>query len=226
MTHLSDPPLDEVLPEGPEGRAGSGSGSGSRPTPRGPAPALGPRELLRWAWRQLTSMRTALLLLFLLALASVPGSLIPQRRVDPSAVFLFQQRHPGLTPWFDRLGMFEVYSSVWFSAIYLMLFISLLGCIVPRSRVYLRAARSRPPKAPRNLSRLSAYQTWESDASVDAEVERARVLLRGQRRRVDVYPATDDDGGGRVVTAEKGYLREAGNLCSTSPCSWCLSASR
>ena len=32
-----------------------------------------PGELLRWAWRQLTSMRTALLLLLLLALASVPG---------------------------------------------------------------------------------------------------------------------------------------------------------
>jgi len=32
---------------------------------------------LRWGWRQLTSMRTALILLFLLALAAVPGSIIP-----------------------------------------------------------------------------------------------------------------------------------------------------
>ena len=41
---------------------------------------------LRWAWRQLTSMRTALILLFLLAIASVPGSVLPQEGIDPAAV--------------------------------------------------------------------------------------------------------------------------------------------
>lgn len=176
--------------------------------PRGPAPALRPFELLRWTWRQLTSMRTALVLLFLLAIAAIPGSLIPQNRVDPSAVFAFKQRHPSLAPVFDRIGMFDVYSSVWFSAIYLLLFISLLGCIIPRLRLYLRSARGRPPRAPRNLARLAAYDEWESDEPVAVEVERARALLRKQRRRVDVYEYDD----GTVVSAEKGYLREAGNL--------------
>ena len=42
------------------------------------APRAEPVELSRWAWRQLTSMRTALVLLFLLALAAVPGSVVPQ----------------------------------------------------------------------------------------------------------------------------------------------------
>src|SRR5687767_9846972 len=60
-------------------------------------PALGPIELLRWAWRQLTSMRIALILLFLLALAAIPGSLIPQRTVDPVAVSRFAREHPELT---------------------------------------------------------------------------------------------------------------------------------
>ena len=36
-------------------------------------------------WRRLTSMRTALILLFLLAVAAVPGSLLPQRNLNPSA---------------------------------------------------------------------------------------------------------------------------------------------
>jgi cytochrome c biogenesis protein len=40
------------------------------------------RELLRWSWRQLTSMRTALVLLLLLALAAIPGSVIPPPGVD------------------------------------------------------------------------------------------------------------------------------------------------
>ena len=78
------------------------------PTPS--APALRPLEFLRWIWRQLTSMRTALVLLFLLAVAAIPGSLIPQSRVDPSAVASFKDRHPDLTPMFEKLGMFGVYS--------------------------------------------------------------------------------------------------------------------
>ena len=173
------------------------------------APALRPWEFLRWIWRQLTSMRTALILLFLLALAAIPGSLIPQTRVDPSAVAAFQDRHPQLSPLFERIGMFEVYSSVWFSAIYLLLMLSLVGCFVPRLRVYFTASRARPPQAPRNLSRLAAYDTWTTDESPAEVQERARTLLAGQRRRVDAY---DGDDHAAVVSAEKGYLREAGNL--------------
>ena len=49
-------------------------------------PSLGFIGGLRWMWRQLTSMRTALILLFLLALAAVPGSVFPQRGVSPLRV--------------------------------------------------------------------------------------------------------------------------------------------
>ena len=174
----------------------------------GAAPALRPVEFARWVWRQLTSMRTALVLLFLLALAAIPGSLIPQERVDPSAVFAFKTSHPSLTPVFERIGMFTVYSSVWFSAIYLLLMLSLIGCIVPRARVYAKNFGARPPKAPRNLSRFPAYATWLSDEPLDVAAQRARSLLERQRRRTEVYSSGDEI----VVSAEKGYLREAGNL--------------
>jgi cytochrome c biogenesis protein len=181
--------------------------SANRPPDHRP-PALGPLEFARWIWRQLTSMRTALILLFLLALASIPGSLIPQTRISPSEVASFKQRHPDLVTVFDRLGLFNVYSSVWFGAIYLLLMVSLLGCIVPRARVYARAARARPPKAPRRLDRLGAYDTWTTTEPPAAIANRAGELLKSQRRRVDSY----DADGSSVVAAEKGYLREAGNL--------------
>ncbi|MGZ6827059.1 MAG: cytochrome c biogenesis protein ResB, partial [Mycobacteriales bacterium] len=79
---------------------------------------LGP---LRTGWRQLTSMRTALLLLFLLALASVPGGFLPQRRLNPLRVRSYIASHPGIGPLMDRLRLFDVFSSPWFSAIYLLL---------------------------------------------------------------------------------------------------------
>ncbi len=154
-------------------------------------------------------MRTALVLLFLLALAAIPGSLIPQQKVDPTAVSAYQRAHPSLTPWFDRVGMFHVYTSSWFSAIYLLLMVSLVGCFVPRIRLYAHAARSRPPRAPANLARLPAFGSFHTDESPTQVAERAARLLGSQRRRVQQYEVAD---GARVVSAEKGYLREAGNL--------------
>src|SRR5690242_3868296 len=56
-------------------------------------PGLGVIGWLRWMWRQLTSMRVALVLLFLLSLAAVPGSLIPQHS-DQLKVDAFKQAHP------------------------------------------------------------------------------------------------------------------------------------
>ena len=106
------------------------------------------RELLRWVWRQVTSMRTALVLLLLLALAAVPGSIIPQSGVDSLKTSNWQSDHPRLTPIYERLGLFSVYDSAWFSAIYILLMLSLVGCIVPRTFVYLRGIRAQPPAVP------------------------------------------------------------------------------
>lgn len=97
---------------------------------------------MRWAWRQLTSMRTALLLLMLLAVAAVPGSVLPQNRVDSGRVQQYLADHPGLGPVLRRLGLFDVYASPWFSASYLLLFVSLIGCVVPRTRRHAKAVRA------------------------------------------------------------------------------------
>jgi cytochrome c biogenesis protein len=162
------------------------------------------RELGRWGWRQLTSMRTALVLLLLLALAAIPGSVIPQEGVDSIKTSRWQDAHPDLTPIYQRLGLFSVFDSAWFGAIYLLLMISLVGCIIPRCLVYWRAMRAQPPAAPRHLSRLPVHAYYETDERPDEVLGRARAILdeRGYRVR----------SGEGWVAAERGYLREAGNL--------------
>jgi len=155
---------------------------------------------VRRAWRQLTSMRTALLLLFLLALAAVPGGFLPQRRINPIRVTQYITEHKTLGPLFDKLSLYDVFSSAWFSAVYLLLFVSLVGCLGPRIRLHARALRSTPPKAPATLARLPVSQRWEAaDGDVLAAAQRA---LRGWR-------VVRRDG---ALSAEKGYLRETGNL--------------
>ncbi len=173
-------------------------------TPAPPSPGLSPTELMRWSWRQLTSMRTALLLLLLLALASVPGSVIPQSNIAAGDVSRWKEDHPTLAPVYERLGLFSVYDSPWFSAIYLLLMVSLVGCIIPRTLVYARALRTPPPPAPRNLVRLPSYVAVESDEAPEVLLERARTVLK--RRRYKVV------NGSGAISAERGYLREAGNL--------------
>jgi cytochrome c biogenesis protein len=163
----------------------------------------------RWFWRQLTSMRTALVLLFLLALGSVPGSVLPQEGADPAAVQQYFSSHPALAPWLNRLGLFNVFAAPWFAAIYLLLFASLVGCVVPRTFRLAGSARTPPPRAPRHLRRLPHSASYPSALPPDASVAVAASLLGGHRFRLRRAQAADS---GYWVSAEKGYLREAGNL--------------
>jgi cytochrome c biogenesis protein len=158
----------------------------------------------RWFWRQLTSMRVALILLFLLSLAAVPGSVIPQTAVDSVKVEEFRQKHDVLAPVYEKLQLFDVYTSVWFSAIYILLFVSLAGCIVPRTWQFVGQLRSRPPRAPRRLDRMPVHATWQTAATPDEVLDAAKELLGKRRFRVQ--------RDGDAVASEKGYLREAGNL--------------
>jgi cytochrome c biogenesis protein len=167
-------------------------------------PSLGVIGWARWFWRQLTSMRVALLLLLLLSLGAIPGSLIPQSGTDATKVADFQKNHSILGPIYDKLGLFHVYSSVWFSAIYILLFVSLIGCIVPRTWQFVGQLRSRPPGAPKRLTRLPAYTTWRTEAEPEQVREAALALLKKRRFRAHL--------AGDAVAAEKGYLREIGNL--------------
>ncbi|MFI2203968.1 cytochrome c biogenesis protein ResB [Streptomyces sp. NPDC020192] len=168
------------------------------------APGLGVIGWARWFWRQLTSMRVALLLLLMLSLAAIPGSLIPQSGADLNKVDDFRKAHTTLAPVYDKLGLFHVYSSVWFSAIYILLFISLIGCIIPRAWQFVGQLRGRPPGAPKRLNRLPAYTTWRTTEDPEKVREAALALLRKKRFRAHV--------AGDAVAAEKGYLRELGNL--------------
>jgi cytochrome c biogenesis protein len=164
-------------------------------------PELGPIALVRYFWRQLTSMRTALVLLLLLALVSIPGSLIPQNSQNPMAVSDYFKQHKTLAIWFERFSLFDVYSSPWFSAIYILLFISLIGCVLPRSFEHLQASRALPPKTPKNLARMEYFQSWPANGT---ELEIAKTWLKAERFRVLESEES--------IAAEKGYLRETGNL--------------
>ena len=160
---------------------------------------LDTRSFLRWCWRQLTSMRTALILLLLLAVAAIPGSLFPQRSQNPIQVKQFFAENPETAIWLDRLSLFNVFSSPWFSAIYLLLFISLIGCVLPRSIEHLMAIGAKPPLTPKYLDRMEFYTEIKK-----IDLDKVEKFLRKKHFRI----RRDENS----ISAEKGYARETGNL--------------
>ena len=160
---------------------------------------LDSRSFLRWCWRQLTSMRTALILLLLLGIAAIPGSIFPQRTQNPLQVKQYFIDNPSLAPWLDRFSFFEVYSSPWFSAVYLLLFISLIGCVLPRSIEHAKAIGAKPPLTPKYLDRLDHFTEIKK---IDLDLAEKYLKSKGFRIRREI----------NSISAEKGYARESGNL--------------
>ncbi|NLA65012.1 MAG: cytochrome c biogenesis protein ResB, partial [Leucobacter sp.] len=169
-------------------------------------------------------MRVALILLLLLAVATIPGSLVPQRSADPNGVIQYQQDHPDLFKVLDAFPIqaFDVYSSVWFSSIYLLLFISLIGCVLPRIAHHYKALRSAPPRTPARLQRMAGFAEQrisnpnaspaQREAFAERAIEEAQAILRGQHYRADIQRVTRRGVSEVSVSAERGYLRETGNL--------------
>ncbi|APA77820.1 cytochrome c biogenesis protein ResB [Mycobacterium avium subsp. hominissuis] len=171
------------------------------------------RATARNTWRALTSMGTALVLLFLLALGAIPGALLPQRNLNAGKVDDYLKAHPVIGPWLDRLQAFNVFSSFWFTAIYVLLFVSLVGCLTPRMIEHVRSLRATPVAAPRNLARLPKYAGHRIAADAEDLNTLANTLvgrLRGWRTAIRHHDGAGPDAV--EVSAEKGYLREFGNI--------------
>jgi cytochrome c biogenesis protein len=206
MTEVRAPQADPSPAQSPAEQGDGPPGRRDRPAGAGLA------DWLKWLWRQLTSMRIALILLFLLAVGSVPGSILPQQGTDAAGVQQYFTSHPALAPWLSRLGLFNVFGAPWFAAIYLLLFASLVGCVVPRTFRLAGSARTLPPRAPRNLARLPRSARYTTALAPAQAADVAAKVLSGHGFRLRRPADGDDLPDGPWVSAEKGYLREAGNL--------------
>src|SRR5690606_34042566 len=87
-----------------------------------------------------------------------------------------------------------------------LLFVSLVGCVLPRARVHLRAMRQPPPRTPARLERLASHTRLEVPAAeADSTLDAIEKSLRRRRFRVHRHESG-------ALSAESGYLKETGNL--------------
>ena len=158
-------------------------------------------------------MRVALILLFLLALASLPGALLPQWSLNAAKTAQYIVDHPTIGPWLDRLGFFEVFA------------VAVVRRDLPAA---VRLADRLPAAAHAGVRRLSCGSTAGGHPAQPRPAAASR-RGRGDRQprrhgRADHHgPARLADGGApsplprdvptaQTISAEKGYLREVGNL--------------
>jgi len=150
-------------------------------------------------------MRTALILLLVVAVAAVFGSLVPQANTAPAAVESLYREHPLQAAIYETLGLFDVYGSWWFTLAYVLLLVSLVSCLIPRTRGTLRGLRRRPPaQGVQELETLKHFAEGVVPGGAEDALDRSRRVLRRRRFRV-----AREDG---VLAADKGRAREAGSL--------------
>ena len=108
-----------------------------------PRPTL--RQSVALVWRSLRSMRTALGLLLILALASVAGSLVPQVGSADARIAATFRDHPLRAAIYDRVGLFDVFGSWWFTLIYTLLLVSYIVVLTQLARGAAGDAKVEPP---------------------------------------------------------------------------------
>ena len=94
---------------------------------------------------------------------------------------VFYDNEPELAAVLDSLQLFDVYTSVWFSAIYILLFVSLAGCVLPRTKIHYVALLAKPVQTPANLKRMPEYVTGTGNETV---LDKALAVLKKRGFRV------------------------------------------
>jgi cytochrome c biogenesis protein len=181
-----------------------------------PRPTL--HQSVALVWRSLRSMRTALGLLLILALASVAGSLVPQVGTADARIAATFRDHPLRAAIYDRIGLFDVFGSWWFTLIYTLLLVSLVACLVPRTRGMIRSLRSRPQPT-RELETMRHFAVRTVAVPPERAIANAGRVLRRRFFRIRSSPNGDGAsasaptrGAAEWLAADKGLAREAGSL--------------
>lgn len=168
-------------------------------------PAMAPQV---WIIRQLTSMRVALMLLFVLGLLTLAGTLLSQ---VPDAIkgnqaayaewlSLMRPKYGGWTGILNTLGLFSVFSSIWFKGTLLLLSASVTTCSLRRfSGLWRTATRPRMIMTEAFFERAPHTARIASEKDPGAALAALRAAFRKNRFRV----ATERDGEDIQVCADR-----------------------
>lgn len=129
-------------------------------------------------WKQLTSIKLTVWVLLTIAAAAVIGTLIPQNK--PPAYY---QDHFGerLYALFSRLDLLDMYHSLWFQALLLILAVNILACSLDRIKSVFKIVFARNPAfSPNTFGRSGAAEPISVEAPAESLLAPYRALLERQ----------------------------------------------
>ena len=163
-------------------------------------------DVLNRIWRFFISMRTGLWLILCLGLLSLAGTLLEQAPAGMDAqtyasfVASVHSKYGGWTPVLDRLGLFNVFTSIWFKAITVLLTTSVLACSVNRApRLWKLAFHPRT----RMSETFFTHAPLRADILLPAGPEVASDEVRKVLRSNHFRTVTDTDDEGTSLYADR-----------------------
>ncbi|GAB2961473.1 cytochrome c biogenesis protein ResB [Micromonospora polyrhachis] len=158
---------------------------------------ISPRDLVDRIYRFLISKRTGLTLILAMGLLTLVGTLLEQApdrvRDDPQAYASWldsvRPKYGGWTNPLNMAGMFEVFSSVWFKSVTILLAVSILACTIHRTpQLWKRAMHPRIHVAEAFFSHAGLRAKVTLPLPPEQAIEQVRAALNGRRFRTITDP--------------------------------------
>jgi cytochrome c biogenesis protein len=163
-------------------------------------------QLLEALWALFSSMRTAIVLLLLVAAASIIGTLIPQRGMPQDYVARYGQVKYALL---QSLDFTNVYQSPWYKVLLALVGINLIVCNINRLGITWRLIRRPKVSMPaQRIAKMHKSETMSSRGAVEDVAGRVAAALRSGSYRV----VQEQDGSDVALYASKGTLNIFGPL--------------
>jgi cytochrome c biogenesis protein len=164
------------------------------------------RRGLATAVELLSSMRFAITLLVMLAIAAIIGTIMKQDQATPDYI---NQFGPFWYAVFDKIGLYAVYSAWWFLLIFGVLMTSTALCIARNAPKMLRDVRSwRENVREQSLRNFHHRGEWTTPGTPQALAQRSAERLAAGGYRVKVV----EKEGGLLVAAKKGAANKLGYI--------------
>ena len=154
---------------------------------------------MRSAWKFLSSVKLAIVLIILLTVASIVGTLIPQGR----SLAEYSARYGSLSGLFMALRLTRLYQSAWYLALLLLFAANTIVCTISRfGPKWRRAFRRAPDAEAKSVASMRASARFRLSLTLAAARDRVAGRLKSRRYRLD-ESAT---GGRTVILARKRRL--------------------
>ncbi len=154
----------------------------------------------------LSTMELAITLLLTLAIASVIGTVLQQNQPYPDYLLKFG---PFWFEVFESLGLYDVYSAVWFLSILVLLVVSTSVCVFRNAPSMVRDIwHLRTQVQSKSLRAMPHHRQWTQSTSVDHIVSQAQSYFKaaGFRYKVVARP----EAGETLISAMRGGMNRMG----------------